>query len=178
MSELAELLEHYRRQRGWTRAVVEAVPEEHFDWAPDPTSFGCGDLVRHLIQAESFWRRLIAAAREGSSYDPFGLGGSAATRMRDFRAPNLAASRNSRLGSSFADCLASWNDVQRKTEELIESLSAEDLEAVLVRHPLTGLEGTLRELLTVMFEHEAYHRGQLAAYMKVLGVEVPASQWT
>ncbi len=178
MSETSEILGHYRRQRSWTRALIGAFPEEHFGWAPDESAFGCGDLVRHLIQAEIFWRRLLEAAVRGESYDPFGLDGGAAERMREFRQPNLLASRSPRFGSSFNDCLAAWDEVEPETEAFLGRLTTEQLATVRVRHPLSGLEGSLRELLMVMFEHEAYHRGQLGAYAKVLGVDLPPTQWT
>lgn len=178
MSESADLLAHFRRQRDWTRDLVAAIPEEHFDWAPNEASFSCGDLVRHLAQAEIYWRKLLEKAVEGVEYDPFGFEGSADERMTAFRAPNLEASRNNRLGESFAECLASWGDIQVKTEEVLGSLTADDLEGARARHALTGLEGSVREFVVVMLEHEAYHRGQLSAYMKMLGLEHPTSMWT
>lgn len=178
MSEDSRLLRHFRRQRGWTRLVVEAVPEEHFDWAPGESSFSCGELVRHLIQADVFWRRLLRAAIDGTVYDPFRIDGTPGERIRAFRDPNLAASRSTRLGGTFAECLAAWDEIQPKTEALIGSLTADQLSTVPARHPLTGYEGTLFELVLVMLEHEAYHRGQLTAHMKMLDLEIPTSQWT
>ena len=178
MSDPDQILGHFRRQRRWTRDLVAAVPEEHFDWSPGEGSFSAGQLVRHLMQAETFWCRLLEKAIEGEVYDPFGLPGSADERMRSFRAPNVQASADSRLGSTFAECLDSWEGVQARTEELISGLSANQLSEIEVRHPLTGLEGTLDEFLLVMFEHEAHHRGQLSAYMKVLGLEQPTTLWT
>lgn len=172
------VLAHFRRQRRWTRDLVAAVPDEYFDWSPGEGSFSCGQLVRHLIQAEIFWRRLLAAAIEGESYDPFGIEGSTDERMRRFRAPNVEASANPKLGADFAECLASWERVQAETEALLAGLAPTQLVEVRVHHPLTGLEGTLGELLIVMFEHEAHHRGQLSAYMKVLGLEQPTSLWS
>jgi uncharacterized damage-inducible protein DinB len=157
---------------------VAAIPEKHFDWAPNESSFSCGDLVRHLEQAEIYWRKLLEKATQGVEYDPFGLDGSADDRMKAFRSPNLEASRSPRLGVNFAECLASWGDIQAETEEILGSLSAEDLESARVRHSLTGLEGSVRQFVVVMLEHEAYHRGQLSAYMKMLGLEHPTSMWT
>ena len=178
MTESQDLLLHYRRQRGWTRDLVEAVPDEHFDWAPAADAFSCGGLVRHLIQAEIFWRRLLAMAVDGEAYDPVRLEGDRDERMRSFRQPNLRSSGSPKLGSTFAECLASWEPIQAATEELIEGLTSEQLSEVGVRHPLTGLEASLREFLLVMFEHEAHHRGQLSAYLKTLGVEQPTTLWS
>lgn len=178
MPEPLELLVHFRRQRRWTRDLASALPEEHFGWSPGEGTFSCGQIVRHLIQAEIFWRRLMAAAIEGETYDPFGFEGSADERMRRFRAPNLEASGSSRLGTTFTECLASWQPVQQAMEQMIETLTPAQLANVRVRHPLTGLEGSLGEFLIVMFEHEAHHRGQLSAYMKTLGLEQPTTLWT
>ena len=178
MTEVEDFLVHFRRQRRWTRDLVAAVPQEHFDWSPGDGSFSCGQLVRHLIQAEVFWRRLLSAALSGKEYDPFGLEGSAGERMRSFRAPNLRASANDKLGTTFDQCLAAWLGVQAETEQMIGSLTPEQLSGIHVRHSLTGLEAYLGEMLMVMFEHEAHHRGQLSAYMKNLGLAQPTSLWT
>ena len=177
MPDPTELLAHFRRQRRWTRDLVAAVGEEHFDWSPGEGCFSCGQLVRHLIQAEVYWRRLLAAAVEGRAYDPFDIGGTLDERMRRFRAPNLRASADPKLGTTFAECLDSWTSVQGATEELIAGLTPGQLSEVRVRHSLTGLESHLGELLLVMFEHEAHHRGQLSAYMKMLGIEQPTTLW-
>ena len=179
MSDASRFLDHFRRQRRWTRELVAAVPQEHFDWAPAEDSFSAGQLVRHLMQAEVFWRRLLAAALEGERYDPVPLSEPAGeARMREFRRPNVQVSADPKLGSTFDELLAAWSGIQEATEELISGLDAEQLTTVEVEHPLTGLRGPLDEFLIVMCEHEAHHRGQLSAYLKVLGVEQPASLWT
>ena len=76
MRTIEEFLVYFRRQRSWTRSLVAAAPEACFDWRPAPDAFSCGELVRHLIQSEAFWRRLLLAAAAGQRYDPFGLTGT------------------------------------------------------------------------------------------------------
>jgi uncharacterized damage-inducible protein DinB len=173
------LLDHFRSQRRWTRELVAAMPDEHFDWTPGDGAFSAGQLVRHLMQAEVFWRRMLERALAGETYDPFAFAEDpGADRMRTFRAPNLQYSADPRLGSSFAALLDAWEGIQADTEGLIAGLTEDQLAGIRLRHPLTGFEGTLHELLLVMLEHEAHHRGQLSAYMKVLGVEQPTTLWT
>lgn len=178
MKDASSALGHYRRQRRWTRDLVSAVPDELFDWAPDGSGFTLGGLVRHLIQAEIFWRRLLEGAAGGREYDPFGVAGDVGERLEQFRDVNVRASRDSRLGESIVDCLRSWEAVQEKTERFIEGLSVKELAEIRARHPLTGLERPLWEMLVVMMEHEAHHRGQLSAYLKSRGVEHPSTLWT
>ena len=178
VSRQASLLKHFRRQREWTRALIAALPEELFDWQPEGSGFSCGGLVRHLIQAEIFWRKLLQSAVAGREYDPFGIRGDLATRLESFRPVNVGASRDDRLGSSFQECLDSWLSVQEGTERFLERLPEDALLRVRAKHPLSGLEAPLWEMLLVMMEHEAHHRGQLSAYLKSRELEHPVSLWT
>ncbi len=175
MRTLDGFLKHFRHQREWTRAIIAAVPEERFDWSPADNAFSCGDLVRHLMQAEIFWTRLLVKAASGESMDPFGLEGSAEERMQRFRASNLHSSRDAKYGASFATCLERWSEIQARTEEELSKIPDEALYTVELEHPLTTLKAPLWQMLLVMIEHEAHHRGQLTAYLKMLGVEQPAA---
>jgi uncharacterized damage-inducible protein DinB len=176
MKTASDFLDYYRRQRSWTRSLVAAVPEEHFGWRPADSSFSCGELVRHLIQSEEFWRKLVLEAVEGRAFDPFGLTGDGRERMAAFRQSNLeGAARGARRGSTFAECLEVWLPVQARTEEELARLTPEQLAAVEVDHPLLALRLPLWEALLMMVGHEVHHRGQLSAYLKMLGVEQPAA---
>jgi uncharacterized damage-inducible protein DinB len=175
MRTIADFLDFYRRQRSWTFTLVSAVPEELFDWRPSESSFSCGELVRHLMLSERFWRKLIVEAAGGRSFDPFGLPGDGRQRMAAFRAPNLqsaGAARN--LGATFAECLEKWGEIQARTEEELAGLTPEQLDAV-VDHPLLAIRFPVWEALLTMVGHEVHHRGQLSAYLKMIGVEQPAS---
>lgn len=178
MVTIEQFLHHFRRQRRWTRELVAAIPEEYFDWAPAEGCFGCGDLVRHLMQAEVFWRRLLVAGVRGEAFDPFGLQGPPEERMRRFRTPNLEASRNPRYGASFAQALERWEEIQRQTEAELAGIRPEALQEAKIQHPLTGVKAPLWEFLLIMVEHEAHHRGQLSAYLKTLRVDQPPTLFT
>jgi uncharacterized damage-inducible protein DinB len=171
------LLSHFRRQRTWTRDLVAVLSEEHFEWVPEGAGFSCGGLVRHLMQAEVFWARLLSTAAAGEAYDPFGIPGSFEERIERFREPNVGASRSDKLGSTPAECLENWLGIQQKTEAVIAGLDESALEA-RATHPLTGLEAPLWEMILVMIEHEAHHRGQLSAYLKARGVQHPPTLWS
>ena len=58
MHTMTAFLEHFRRQRRATRKLVASIPDAHFTWAPTRDAFSCADVVRHMMQAEVFWRRL------------------------------------------------------------------------------------------------------------------------
>ncbi|HEX4952879.1 MAG TPA: DinB family protein [Thermoanaerobaculia bacterium] len=171
--DIDAFLRHFRRQREWTHALVRAVPEEYFSWAPAPDAFSCGGLVVHLIQSEVFWRRLVLAAARGEKLDPFQIQGSGQDRLTAFRPGNLSGSQTTKFGSTFAECLVAWREVQAKTEEELATLGDLDLGAIEVTHPLTTLTTSAAEMLLIKIEHEAHHRGQLSAYLKQLGLSQP-----
>lgn len=175
MDTLDTFLTHFQRQRGWTDQLIQAIPEENFNWRPSEESFSLGGLVRHMIQAEAFFTRLLVHAAEGKAYDPFAAvpGTPGVERMEAFRAPNVQGSLDERYGTSFATCLASWDRVRARTAEQLSGFGEEDLEK-RVTHPLTGIETSIWEMLLIMLSHESHHRGQLSAFMKVLGLEQPA----
>ena len=155
--------------------MVRAMPEEHFDWRPSEESFSCGETVRHLIQADLFWAKMLVTLASGEVFDPFGLPGSGEERMRAFRAPNLEHAGRPVHGATFAELLASWEGVEEKVFALLSGIPDEALAEVRGTHPLTQLEGTIGELMLLMLQHEAHHRGQLSAYARVLAVPLPAT---
>ncbi len=175
MNSVAEFLAHFHRQRRWTRNLVGAIPEAHFDWRPSPASFSCGDLVRHLMQAEIFWSRLLVAAAAREPFDPFGLEGDAEQRMQIFRRPNLESAANPAYGTSVAAPLERWSEIEQRTDENLRQIPDRALHTVEAEHPLTLVYAPLWELMLLMIEHEAHHRGQLSAYLKMLGVPQPAA---
>ncbi|HKI86059.1 MAG TPA: DinB family protein, partial [Thermoanaerobaculia bacterium] len=155
-----------------------ALPEEVFSWRPGDGEFSCGDLLRHLIQAERFWVRLLTSAARGEVYDPFGLGDlDLASRVEAFRQPNERAAGDERFGATFAAGLELWSEQEALSRSRIAEIPAAAL-GRSVTHPLSGLTASVEEMLWVMIEHEAHHRGQISAYMKVLEVAHPADLWS
>lgn len=173
MAASERFLHLYRLERAWTRRLVAAFPDSAFDWRPAADAFSCGEVVRHLIQAERFWRRLLVDAAGGVAWDPFGLEGAVRDRMETFRPRNFAFAQRDGELASFAACLERWEQVQADTEAAFAPLTDEQLATVQVVHPISRLTGSLGEMLHYMLSHESHHRGQLSAYAKMLGVRQP-----
>lgn len=76
-------------------------------------------------------------------------------------------------GTTIAACLDRWGHVQLDTERALLAIPDAAL-ARVVEHPGTGITGALWEMGLSMVEHEIHHRGQLSAYLKMLGVDQPA----
>ena len=173
MKTIEDFLLNFRRERNWTRTLCAAIPAEHVDWAPSPRDFSCLGLLRHMMQAEVFWRRLLVAVAAGEHFDPFQFPGSLSERLEAFRAPNVQASRSGKYGDSVTACLESWREIQAATENALAAITPEQFATARGTHPLSGMTACLWELALVMVSHEGHHRGQLSAYFKVLGVCQP-----
>jgi uncharacterized damage-inducible protein DinB len=175
MRTIEDFLGFFHRQRSWTRSLIAVIPEERFDWRPADSAFSCGELVRHFVQSEAVWRKIIVEAATGGSFDPFGLAGDGKARMAAFRASNLASAAGGKQGNSFAECLKAWLPVQARTEEAFAAITPEQLAGAEVDHPLLAIRLPLWEALLTMVGHEVHHRGQLSAYLKMIGIEQPAA---
>jgi uncharacterized damage-inducible protein DinB len=168
----AQLVERFKRTRHGTRTLVGAIPEAHFGWRPHERAFSCGDLVRHLMQSEIFWRKLLVAGARGERFDPYQLPGSGEERLRAKRAAFLEGSHDEKWGTGVADCLARWADIQAKTERELAAIPDAAL-ATEMEHPLLAMRVPVWDMFLVFIEHEIHHRGQLSAYLKALGVDQP-----
>jgi len=163
----------YRQEKAWTRQLVAALPESAFGWRPAEGAFSCGELGIHLVQAEKFWRRMMAEAAQGRAYDPFGLTGDGTQRLVAFREDNLRSAQRRGLPATFAACLAWMGEVQVETEATLLSFTTEQLLGATVDHPLARLRHPVGEMVHFMISHEVHHRGQLSAYAKMMGVPQP-----
>jgi uncharacterized damage-inducible protein DinB len=167
------LIDRWRRTRAGTRALVQAIPPEHFDWRPHAEAFSCGDIVRHLMQAEEMFRLFLAAGGRGEPWDPWQMTGTGEDRLRSARRAILDGAGASELGTTAAACLAQWQAMEAETEAALATVTDQAL-ANVVEHPVTVIRSPLWEMFLLMIEHEIHHRGQLSAYLKVIGVEQPA----
>lgn len=179
MRTTADFLDFYRKQRRWTLDLVASIPEEHFDWRPSAESFSCGDLVRHLMQAEIFWTRLLTRMARGEdvALDDLGVGtgNDPEERMAAFRRHNLDSSHEARYGENVETVLTRWREIQARTEKELAAIPDAALFETSGRHPLTRFEGPLWQFLLFYLEHESHHRGQLSAYLKTIGAAQPAA---
>lgn len=173
MQTIEDFLSQFRRERIWTRTLFAAVPAENQGWAPSASDFSCIGLLRHLMQAEVFYRRLLLAAARGEAFDPFGLPGDLQQRVDAFRVPNVKLSLSEKRGATIAACLSSWETIQTETEQELAAITPAQFASARARHPLSGMDARLWEHAMVMLAHESHHCGQLSAYFKVLGLRQP-----
>lgn len=151
---VADLLLELEQEAQGTRRILERVPEERLDWAPHAKSMTLGQLAMHIASIPGN----IAGLSRNDSFDvktaiPRPTAQATAeivTRMEE----SLEQARSILAALNDADLLAPWR--MMKGEEVIFAITRGEL------------------LRTVMLNHWYHHRGQLAVYLRLLSVPVPA----
>ena len=137
-------LRHWEVERGYTLAVAEAMPAEHYAFKPTPVQRSFGEQLIHLAGANTGY------------FSAFGL-----------------ATLPERPDASDKDTVqkyitTSWNYTTAVLKKLTEKdLLRNDLGAPRFK-PHTGTDLCLRA-----YTHTAHHRGQVIVYLRIKGVTPP-----
>ena len=154
-----DLLATYKKTvRTRTLSVIGQIPRDKVDWKPTDGALSLGQLVRHIIQAEMAWQQIIKGEWD-------------LKRFLEIRKDLDLVEVTGPVSSLDAE-LTGLEDAHRETLDLIASLPEADL-----GRTCNGSKGqvTMYDVVLGLCEHEAHHRGQLCAYLKMLNVDQPAS---
>jgi uncharacterized damage-inducible protein DinB len=147
------LLQELEQEAGTTRRVLERVPGDRLGWKPHARSMSLGQLALHVAT-------IPGAIAEISRQSPFPL--------PEFTqpSPTSAAELLPALEQSVANArqiLGTMRDA-----ELSQVWRAVDGDREVMAIPVAAL------LRSIMLNHWYHHRGQLAVYLRELGVPVPS----
>lgn len=143
------ILADFERERPATLHVLESIPSDKQDYAPDPMSRSAIQLAFHLVSSEWYFLETIVQGIPPAQH------------------PEFPASIHS------AQDVAAW-EKSRIPEQIdrVKSLSGEQLSRTLVFGEKMKLPAYAA--LTLMLKHSIHHRGQLAAYLRPMGATVPS----
>lgn len=130
-----------------TLLYCRSIPPDQIDWAPRPSEFTCGDLVRHIAAAEQMFVGVAAADR--------------------WAYPGHERS----LAPSLDDALAHLEASHTSAVATLGTLSDADMQAT--RRAVDGRPLPVWRVLMLMVEHEVHHRSQLSEHLGALGVVPP-----
>lgn len=152
-SRADRLIEELHREAGYTRRVLERLPEDRLDWRPHPRSMALGELALHTAQLP--------------------LGVTMLVEQLDTEVPNvlrpMPASRDEviaaleRAVEHASARLAEWGD---------DGLAATWRLLLDGRMMMESERGDV--LRAILFNQTYHHRGQLTVYLRLLDVPVPA----
>ena len=144
----------FERDAAMSRKLLEAVPEDRFDWKPHEKSWTLRQLAGHVAEAPAWTGAMLEDSMDFADmgdYRPF---------VPETKAELLQTQEQHR--AAFAPVLAGKDDdfmratwTMRKGDEVVMEQPRADVIRDIVLH------------------HSAHHRGQLTVYLRMLDVPVP-----
>ena len=148
------MMAEYEHESHASRAMLERVPEESFDWQPHEKSMTLGRLAAHVAESAGWAEQILAADEfdfEASQYQS-----PVATSRSDVLQIFEGASR------AFRNALDGVSD-----ERMLEKWVMRAGERVITESPRVAV------LRGLVMSHLVHHRGQLSVYLRLLDVPVP-----
>lgn len=145
---IGPFLKYFANVRERTMRVSRCVPPDKVDWSYAAGKFTAGDLLRHIAVTE---RYLFAENIQGhtSRYTTHGR----------------------ELAGTLDDILAFMERLHTESMSIFAKLTDDELQRKC--RNVAGLEIAISTYLRSMIEHEIHHRGELYAYLGILGVATP-----
>jgi len=153
MPKIDAIVREMLREGETTKKVLGRVPSDKLDWKPHPRSRSIGDLAWHLAALPA---RIAAMASHEEA--------------------DVMVVRQPPLPDSTGAIVAAFTAGLESAREAPSKLSDEDLEKKFLfrRGDVTMAHLPKHAFLrTVLLNHSYHHRGQLAVYLRLLGVPVP-----
>ena len=140
-----------------SRALLEAVPEDHLDWRPHDKSWTMGELATHIANLPNWTMATLSV----SEFDINPAGGGPPPQ-----AP----------WGSTAELLEALDNSAAAAHAAIEGCSDEDLGGpwtmLVAGEPRFTMPKAV-VLRTFIMDHIIHHRAQLGVYLRLLDVPVP-----
>jgi len=145
---IAPFLDYFEKVRARTMRLVACIPPDRLEWRCAEGKFTPGDLARHIAATE---RYVFAESVAGGRNRYFGCGRE--------------------LADGHDEVVRFMERMHSESMNIFSRLSDDDLQKKCAS--ADGTPMTTWKLLRSMVEHEIHHRGELYAYLGLLGVTVP-----
>ena len=147
--ELDVYRDHMERYRAVTLQTLDLVDDGDLAWRPGPDHYTLGQILLHIAQTEDFqMHRLVDGEAD----------------MDKVRFPKKMPGVD--------ELRAFYEEVRGRTLATLEEVTAEELDG-LIPAGEDEPELTLRSWLWFILEHEVHHKGQIATYLRQMGITPP-----
>ena len=141
-------LQYFASVRERTMRVARCIPLDKLDWTYAPGKFTLGDLLRHLAVAERWiWAETLSGR------------------------PSRYTTHGKELANGLDNVIAFMERLHAESMDIFSKFTDEELQQKC-KTP-DGAEITKWKWLRLMAEHEIHHRGQIYAYLGLLGAPTP-----
>jgi hypothetical protein len=146
--ERADILDTLAKHRSLFRQTVEGLTDERARSTPTASQLCVGGLIKHVGQVEDRWARFIVEGPSAQAMDEAAYAAHAAGfRMEE--------------GETVAGLLADYDEVARRTDELVTTLPSLDASQPLPEAPWfpPGARWTARRVFVHIVAETAQHAG-------------------
>jgi uncharacterized damage-inducible protein DinB len=147
MSESQIFTNIWLRHRLVGNEIVDMLSDEHLSFRPWEKAMTLKELVLHMLYSADMF---TGAVKEGAFV------------------PSEGSPPDVQTAEELKQLV---QELTAKTRETIESLSDEQLSAIVDLTKLFGAKMPGKSLLHVMRDHEIHHKGQLFVYARMIGLE-------
>jgi uncharacterized damage-inducible protein DinB len=140
---LQEFLGMWEFESGLTTQLLKTIPNDQYDFRPDPSGRSLGELAWHLAELEAIMSAIAAS--------------------QDFQAPMPAGVERPR---TVDELVSGYERVHREAVERVRAIPAEDLDR---EFPFFGGRAlSVRQVLWApLLHHLIHHRGQLMMMIRL-----------
>lgn len=128
------------------------IPREYLEWAPDKEAFTILEMIRHVLEGEHLFHKIIENRGDLGNYE---------------------SPWNGLAYSTIKDELNFSEKHRRQFIQMIEGLSNNDLDEIRIERKEVGQSKKLGDYLNRIAYHEAVHTGQMLTYLRILQIPRP-----
>lgn len=146
------ILLNFREIRRRSIKLWDGIPEQHYFWQPDKDAFTIIEMIRHVLEGEHLFHKIIENRGNLGNYQ---------SPWEGLKYLDL----NNEL--EFAE------EYRSAFINMIKGLNDSDLKEIQIKRTEVGQTKTLGDYLNRIAYHESVHTGQMLSYLRTLGVERP-----
>lgn len=151
MTQSELILLHFAEIRKRSIKLWNGLPESHYHWKPDEKAMTALEMVRHVLEADYGWNRII----------------------RNECMINYQTPWKNRPFSSVADELEFAEPHRNAFLKTVGQFSDTELAETKIVHPGNGEEKILGAYLLRIGYHESVHAGQFLSYLRTMKISRP-----
>lgn len=152
MSAIENIRMNFSETRRRSIKLWKGIPATYLYWKPDEEAFSCITMIRHVLEGEHLFHKIIE--NRGN--------------LGDYESPWK--------GLIYVD-LEQELAIAKKYREaffaMIKELKESDLEDIKIERSEVGQSKKLGDYLNRMVYHEAVHTGQMLGYLRTIGISRP-----
>lgn len=152
MNSIEIILLNFSEIRRRSIKLWSGIPPEYLDWKPDENAFSIIEMIRHVLEGEHLFHKIIQNRGNLGNYP---------SPWKGLEYTNLENELN--FAKPYRDDFLN----------MIRGLDESDLANVRIERKEVGQSKTLGDYLNRIAYHESVHTGQMLDYLRTAGIDRP-----